>query len=109
MHDFTLTVLQDMHKLIWGVDLTLEFLMSLCDIAIDPPRYAKPQKSMLHLLVHAPLTGVLQRTDFLDEIKRHPVRIVCNMIYMLYVSSLCISASLLVCTFTCLSCAYRVV
>lgn len=49
--------------------------MSLCGIAINPPRYEEPQKSMMHLLVHAPVTGVLNNTDFLNEIKTHPVRV----------------------------------
>lgn len=64
-----------MHKNIWGVDCTLEFLMSLCGIPINPPRYEEPQRSMMHLLVHAPVTGVLNNTNFLDEIRTHPVRV----------------------------------
>jgi hypothetical protein len=62
-----------MHHQIWGVDLTLEFLMAMCGIPIDPPRYEQPQKAMLHLLVHAPVTGQLTKTTFLDEIQTHPV------------------------------------
>jgi hypothetical protein len=48
------------------------FLMTMMDIPINPPRFAKPTKSRVFYLLGAPRTGILERVDFFEEAKKHP-------------------------------------
>ncbi|KNC82645.1 hypothetical protein SARC_05066 [Sphaeroforma arctica JP610] len=59
------------HERVFGVHPNLNFLLSLLDIPINPPRFDAPAMGRLHHFINAPVTGVLDGLTFLDHFEGH--------------------------------------
>jgi len=59
------------HLSVTGVHMTHNFLLSMMNIPINPPR-KEDQKTVVHYDVCCPVTGTLADTNFLQPAKDHP-------------------------------------
>lgn len=50
----------------------LNFLLTMMDIPVNPPRLESPERCRVFYLLGAPRTGILERVDFFEEAKKHP-------------------------------------
>lgn len=66
------------NKLVWGVDLVEQYLMTCLGLPIRPAKAAQPLLCVAECDVPCPASGTLLRADFLDEIARDPRVLYCK-------------------------------
>ncbi|MFN8491618.1 MAG: ATP-grasp domain-containing protein [Caldilineaceae bacterium] len=66
------------NKLVWGVDLVEQYLMTCLGLPIRPVKAAQPLVCIAECDVPCPASGVLAHADFLDEIARDPRVVFCK-------------------------------
>ena len=59
-------LINDIHQAVWEVDMTTNFLLTMMDIPVNPPRLEHPKKCRVFYLLGAPKTGLLERVDFFE-------------------------------------------
>lgn len=66
------------NKLVWGVDLVEQYLMTCLGLPIRPAKAAQPLLCVAECDVPCPASGTLLQADFLDEIARDPHVLYCK-------------------------------
>jgi carnosine synthase len=67
-----------MNKLVWGVDLIEQYLMTVLGLPIRPRQAAQPLVSLAHFFFPAPHSGRVARADFLAPIGCDPRVVHCQ-------------------------------
>jgi carnosine synthase len=62
----------EMNKLVWGVDLIEQYLMTALGIPIRPLTSAAPGHFLVEHALIAPYSGTVTRSDYLGDLRSHP-------------------------------------
>lgn len=64
--------MRNINLLVWGVDMVEEQLLLSAGIPSRPPTAPAPLMCLAEYSMNAPISGIVQHTNYLDEWKEHP-------------------------------------
>ncbi len=63
---------RNINLLVWGVDMVEEQLLLSAGIPSRPPTAPAPLMCLAEYSMNAPVSGIVEHTNYLDEWKEHP-------------------------------------